>query len=149
MKTKRIFLWTAFALWCAFLLWLLIFRRLDTPSALTIVEYARGHFVWKPLSTVPHQIALAGAGDAHAMVNLAGNTLLFVPVGVLVPVLMPTMQKFWQFLLVFAAVILAVEFAQLILRVGVCEADDLLLNCVGGSAGYLLWRLFGRSIEKK
>lgn len=148
MKKSKQILWVAFAVWCFWLLWMLIVRRLDTPSPLSLTEYAREHLSLVPLSTVSKQAVQAVRGDLHAITNLGGNTLLFVPVGWALPALMPALRRFWRCILVFAAAIAAVELAQLLLRVGVCETDDLLLNCMGASVGFWVWkRWFGKADE--
>ena len=145
MKRTKLYVWCAFAAWCLWLLWMLIFSRLDTPSPMSLEEYARGHLVVKPLRTVTKQIALAVRGDLHAISNLGGNTLLFLPVGLAMPALMPGLRRFFRFLPAFAGAIVIVELAQLFLRVGVCEVDDLLLNCAGAAVGFFLWkRRFGK-----
>lgn len=137
-------LWAALILWCGWLLWMLLFRRLDSAREMPLGEYAREHLVLTPFRTILSQLKEARAGDRHAVTNLGGNTLLFLPVGWAMPVLMPRLRRYGRFLLCFAGAILCVELAQLLLRVGVCEADDLILNCLGASAGYLVWRLFRR-----
>lgn len=140
-KKKRMALWVAFLLWCLWLMWMLLFRRLDSASPLPLGEYAREHLVLVPFRTVAAQAAEALRGDRHALANLGGNTLLFLPVGWALPALLPGLRRYGRFLTAFAAAILLVEAAQLLLRVGVCEVDDLLLNCGGASVGYVRWRL--------
>ncbi|MBR5090906.1 MAG: VanZ family protein [Ruminiclostridium sp.] len=76
--------------------------------------------------------------------NLVGNVVLFVPIGVFLPVLFPKQRRFGMFLLTTALTITAVELTQLFTLLGTCDIDDLILNTAGASIGYALYRLFAR-----
>ena len=78
---------------------------------------------------------------AIALVNLIGNFLLFLPMGAMLPLLYPSMRRTWRFVLLQTLLLLAVESAQLILRCGSCDIDDVILNLAGALAGYLAARL--------
>ena len=77
----------------------------------------------------------------HAWVNLLGNVAMFVPLGALVPWIWEKMGSFWRHFLLMAALIIAVEWLQLVSGLGTCDVDDLILNLLGTTAGYLLWYL--------
>ena len=77
----------------------------------------------------------------HAWINLAGNVAMFVPLGFLMPWIWSFWRKFgWHFLLMVAVIIL-VELAQYFLGLGTCDVDDLLLNLVGTSLGFLFEKM--------
>lgn len=143
-KERTGLIWVGFLLWSAFLLWLLIFRRLDEARAMPFLDYLPWYLVLTPLGTILTQVEKVREGDLHALINLAGNVFLFLPLGWAMPRLLPGLRRFWRFLLCIAAAIVCVELAQLVLQVGLCDVDDLILNCLGGSMGYLLWRLICR-----
>lgn len=73
--------------------------------------------------------------------NIILNILMFVPLGILVPLLFKKMQDFWKVYLVGFGVTCFIEIAQLFLKRGVFEQDDLLGNTVGVMIGYGLYRL--------
>lgn len=76
----------------------------------------------------------------HAVVNLAGNVIMFVPLGFLVPGIWQKMQKFgWHFLAMVLSIVL-IELLQLVTNLGSCDVDDLMLNLVGTTIGFLLWK---------
>lgn len=85
--------------------------------------------------------------------NLAGNVIGFVPFGALLPVLREKKMGFWKVFLLSFELTLFIEISQLILRVGSCDVDDMILNTLGGCIGYgLYWAavLFKETkIEKK
>ena len=75
-------------------------------------------------------------------VNVLGNLLLFVPLGVLLPARFPTLRPVWALLPVAAAVSVAVEVTQYAYVPGrAADVDDVLLNTAGAVAGLLAYRL--------
>lgn len=85
--------------------------------------------------------------------NLAGNVAGFVPFGALLPVLREKKMGFWKVFLLSFELTLVIEISQLILRVGSCDVDDMILNTLGGCIGYGLYRaaafLKEINVEKK
>lgn len=77
----------------------------------------------------------------HAVINLAGNVLLFLPLGFFPPLLWKWAQKLWKTLLFAAGIMTLVELMQMLLLVGTCDIDDLLLNVVGAAIGYGIYSL--------
>ena len=80
----------------------------------------------------------------HAFINLAGNVVMFVPLGALLPMAAPKKRRFFRTLLTSAELILAVEILQLFTLLGSCDVDDLILNLIGVVLGFLLWKCFGK-----
>jgi len=83
---------------------------------------------------------LGEKGFMIAVLNLAGNILLLVPIGFLVPFISPNMT--WKKTLVLAvATGFALEGMQALLHVGIFDVDDLILNGLGVMAGYWLFMI--------
>ncbi|MFG2576574.1 VanZ family protein [Streptomyces sp. NPDC048481] len=81
-----------------------------------------------------------------AVKQIGGNVLLGVPFGVLVPVVAPRARGLVRVLLLTAAVMLLVEFAQGALVTGrAFDIDDVILNTTGALIGYLL---LGRRVSR-
>ena len=70
--------------------------------------------------------------------NLFGNVLIFMPFGFFMPVACKNRRFFSAFFYSFG-LSLCVETFQLVAKVGSFDVDDLLLNTVGGAAGYVLY----------
>lgn len=131
--------------YAAVMLYLLLFR-VPSFSDEPYFQQLRDHLNPIPLRTIglylrlleppirPHLVRLA-----H--VNLLGNILLFIPLGLLPPLLSSKMQRFWKVALLAAGIMAAVELAQMLLLVGTCDVDDLILNVAGAALGYWLFRL--------
>lgn len=58
-------------------------------------------------------------------------------------------KKFWRTAFYSFELSLLVELLQLVFRVGSFDVDDLLLNTLGGMAGYGLYRLFVRYYHQR
>ncbi len=81
--------------------------------------------------------------------NLAGNVICFLPLGLLMPWVCRTFSRWYRVALLALFVSLLIESAQLILRVGSFDVDDLFLNTVGGILGYALGALKRRFRRRK
>ncbi len=88
-----------------------------------------------PFATIRSMLAFGGTGQK--LINLAGNVLIFVPLGVLPPLLWRKWRHLWAALLLSLSTSCIIEFLQLFLGRSV-DVDDLLLNVLGGLTGYIL-----------
>ncbi|MDE6313219.1 MAG: VanZ family protein [Lachnospiraceae bacterium] len=77
-------------------------------------------------------------GFENVMVNLFGNVLVFVPFGIILPFLSRRSRSFLLVTLLTLEFSLLIEVIQLITRKGCFDVDDLILNTLGGSLGYIL-----------
>lgn len=147
MAQKHRNLWLAvFASYCLLMLWLLFARQGYDPG-IPYPEQLRFNLL--PFETISRYIRhLIHSEDPgilrHAIINLVGNVVMFVPLGLLLPVLWQKLRALWKTLLVTALIIIAVEVSQLLTLVGSCDTDDLILNVAGSAIGYGLFRLFFR-----
>lgn len=87
-------------------------------------------------------------GFRTVFLNLAGNVIGFMPLGMLVPILAKDLRSFWKVGALSFEISLIVEISQLILQVGCFDVDDMILNTLGGLAGYALFFLMNRRWER-
>ncbi len=80
--------------------------------------------------------------SAQAWRNIVLNILLFVPFGILLPLLSQKTNKPYFVIPIGAASSLIIEAIQYIFKIGVFEFDDVLNNTVGVILGYCVYRLF-------
>jgi glycopeptide antibiotics resistance protein len=78
-----------------------------------------------------------------ALINLVGNTVLFVPVGLLIPLIHRKLTS-QKSLLVAIAVGAAMEGMEWIFNTGVVDVDDVILNAAGVLMGYWAFTYFER-----
>lgn len=96
----------------------------------------------EPLRTVKLYINLDnGVSYTGRLVNLIGNVVVFIPFGVLFPLLLRKFRSLLLLTLWAVPSILLLETFQMLLRVGSFDVDDLLLNLMGVWVGYLLLRM--------
>ena len=83
--------------------------------------------------------------------NLAGNILIFLPFGFVMP-MASRYRSFLNTTCYSLALSLLIEGSQLFWKVGCFDVDDLLLNTIGGMLGYITFtacNLIRRSYGKK
>ena len=91
-----------------------------------------------PFSTILPYV-LGEKGLIIGGINLAGNIILFVPVGLLLPFLYQTST--WKGSVALGMLAgLSIEVLQTILRVGIFDIDDVILNALGVVVGYGMMR---------
>lgn len=95
----------------------------------TIVRFFKGYFVWHTLSFKAFAI------------NIFGNILVFAPFGFFLPAIFKKQRKHLWFLLTMSAAVICIEALQLLLLTGSPDVDDLILNLLGASVGYLFTRI--------
>lgn len=78
------------------------------------------------------------------MQHIAGNILLFCPLGFLVPLLYPRCARLVQIGALAFGSSLLLEGIQLVTGLGGFDVDDLILNVLGGLLGWLAYRLLRR-----
>ena len=75
-------------------------------------------------------------GWRAVFLNIFGNVLAFMPFGFFLPVIWVRTRHWYITVLLSFAMSLLVETMQLVGKVGSFDVDDLLLNTIGGFAGY-------------
>lgn len=146
-----------FALYSAYMLWLL-FIRSRVPLNGDYWELVRQNISLIPFRTLFQYIKelFSGRNPAearHAFINIFGNILLFVPFGVLLPLIWKRLRTVLWLLLCFAAAIVFIEAVQLFTLRGACDIDDLILNTLGAFFGFLLFhasaKLYSLNLNRK
>jgi len=100
-----------------------------------------------PFSTIVPYL-LGHKGLIIAGVNLVGNIALLVPVGFLVMLVVKNMT--WKKSLVLGiAAGLAIEVAQTLLRVGIFDIDDVILNAFGVMIGYWIFIMLAAWVRER
>ena len=123
------------------MIWLLFGQRLHA-------DFGGGERInLQPFATLRLYIRiLLESGDGglvrHAFINLAGNVLMFVPLGIFLPVIWKRLRNFWRFLLLSTVLILLIEVTQYVTGLGSCDVDDFILNLPGMLLGWYGHKIF-------
>ena len=132
------------------MLWLLFGRPQGWNPDLTYRQMLQRNVNLTPLLTIQNYwyVVRHGSDPAlvrHCIINLAGNVVLFIPIGYWLVRLWPRFRNFLLFVATCAALILLVETLQLFTLLGSFDVDDVILNLAGMTIGYL----FGLLRRKK
>lgn len=77
-------------------------------------------------------------------INVLGNIGVFMPFGLLLPLLFRRAREYRGFLLLFTGPLAGLELLQMVLRVGSLDVDDVILNVLGASSAYIVWKVSDR-----
>ena len=84
----------------------------------------------------------------EAVINIIGNVALFIPTGIILPILYKRLNCFWKVLLAGVCISLGIEGIQLLLPNSVTDIDDLILNAVGVIIGYGIFSFAKMQIKR-
>ncbi len=135
-----------FGIYCGVMLWLLFGQRMDAWQQVDYLQQLKENVNLQPLDTIRRFLWVLQNSPqpglrTHALINLAGNVGMFIPLGIFLPAVWKRLRRLWLFLLCILGIIVAVELIQLVTLLGKCDVDDVLLNTIGallGFGGYML-----------
>lgn len=142
MGKKKTILAATFAVYLAAAVYLLFMRH--AASDMLFSEYVRQNtnfipfFSFYVLYTTPY---ISYRVLVPFFKNLIGNLVLFLPWGIMLPLLGKRFKSAKPFFLLTACVIIAVELLQLVFKVGICDVEDFILNMLGAAIGYIITRI--------
>jgi len=83
-------------------------------------------------------------GISVMITNIIGNVAGFVPFGFILPLIYKNKRKWWLITFLTMEFSMVIELLQLLLKVGSCDVDDVILNTLGGFLGYVLFYICNR-----
>lgn len=83
-----------------------------------------------------------------SFVNLAGNVLMFIPLGFFPPFIWKAFRRFIPDMVLCAAVIIAVELMQYVTDLGCADIDDLILNIFGAAMGWCIFAVLKKVLNR-
>ena len=142
-KTVIVLFW----IYAALMVWLMFLQRIPTIIGNGSFENYGEQLMCRlkivPFETIGEFVrSLSRAWTTHAFVNLVGNVLMFVPLGLGLSVVSKKARSFLGCILCAFLVILSAETIQLFTLLGYFDVDDLILNLIGVAMGYWLQVLF-------
>ena len=135
-----------FVVYCGVMLWLLFGRSQGWVEGLPYRQMLEQNINLTPLATIRDywNVVFYRSNDAyfvHCFINLAGNVLLFIPAGWLLPKIFPIQRNFFRFFATCTGLILLVETLQLFTLLGSFDIDDVILNLDGMIVGFLVYHI--------
>jgi glycopeptide antibiotics resistance protein len=101
-----------------------------------------------PLVTISKYFLAEQMSLLRRVGNILGNVYLFVPIGLLLPLVCRRANNIWKILFISLILSIFFEAAQYALASGSADIDDVILNTLGGISGLLIFRLI-RMLTKK
>ncbi len=132
-----------FILYIVSLLYLMFFADLAERGVMAKADYT---YNLQPFVEIRRYLLNAQQiGLKGVLLNLWGNVFGFMPLGFVLPVFSRRCRRYW-YNTVFSAYLLSwlIEMAQLFLRAGSCDVDDIILNTLGGLLGFACFHLTQR-----
>ena len=83
------------------------------------------------------------------ILNLIGNVGMFIPSGIVLPVIYKRLDSFWKVIAAGAMISLCIEIIQLPFSVRASDVDDLILNTLGVAVGYAIYALVQKQKKRK
>lgn len=80
--------------------------------------------------------------------NILGNICLFLPLGVYLQLFRKRKNSITS-IVILSLVSLVIELIQFAFGIGVTDIDDIILNCLGGALGVLLYQLIDLAVKDK
>lgn len=118
------------------------FSKVDGQVQPLIFEWAAA---WPfRMNLVPLVNLLDYESKKDLLLNIIGNFALFIPTGIVTPILYRNLDSLKKVTLTGFLISLTIEIIQLPFAVRASDVDDLILNTAGCLLGYALYRLFRR-----
>ena len=151
-KARRA-LFILFIIYCAVML-LLLFARSSRYIGGSYIEQLKMNLNLIPFDTMRRFVYVIKHNSnphmlRYAHMNLGGNIAAFVPLGFFMPCLFSRQRRFWPAFLTAVGIVACVELLQLFTLRGSCDIDDLILNIIGFTLGFVIWKLFIKFKSKK
>ncbi len=150
MKTKKgkIIVWVLFIIYILLLVKVILFkypiamvRAILKDIKVWSLSFRISHSNFIPLKSI-FQFILQNENMRISLENILGNIMAFVPFGFLLPLLTDGANKFKSIIISSFILSLVFEIIQLLTGLGEFDVDDVLLNVLGASLGYILYRIF-------
>ena len=91
------------------------------------------------INLVPYRNLFVYNNLKDTLWNVAGNVLLFVPTGIVLPIVYPKLRKWYKTVFVGSLISLLIELSQLPFYDRATDIDDWILNTAGVILGYLIY----------
>jgi glycopeptide antibiotics resistance protein len=95
------------------------------------------------------QIYLNNLGSEFWMRNLFGNLALLLPLGLLGPIALPALDRWWRIALVALFYSVAVELIQLAVPDRSADIDDVIVNVAGALLGFAAFSIVRAAVRSQ
>lgn len=139
-KLKKEITWILFILYIIFLLSTIVYTKLTTGAIYPELNI-KSNIV--PFTSIIETITLLltkTQGFYYIFDYLILDIILFIPLGLFLPILFPKTKKIKNFILICLTISIIKELFQLLLNVGMFNIDDIILNLSGAIIPYTIFK---------
>ena len=142
-KSKKI-LNITFIFYILLMIWLLFGQRMGRELYGSYWDVLSSNINLTPFSTIKLFIRAIIGSDyeytvRHSVINLAGNVIMFIPLGFFIPFVLKNSSSFIQSIIICSIIIILIETVQLFTLLGSFDIDDFILNLAGSIIGYIIY----------
>ncbi len=134
--------------YCVFM-GIILFARFGTyTSGIPYLTQVKAHFKTALWDSIPGYFEnLINPNEsvtvrAIAFINLVGNFVFFVPIGIFLPMFFKAFKRIYVFLPGVVMMIFTIESLQAITLRGTFDSDDILLNTVAALCGFVGYKIY-------
>lgn len=132
-----------FIVYCIGLIFILFLYGARTGNQFHVKVFSKEHFEtinivpFRTITTFFGRMVNSTINTNIVVTNLIGNLLMFVPMGMALPVLFnKKFNRLWKVIGFVIILVLIIEIIQFITFTGAADIDDLILNTIGSIIGY-------------
>ncbi|PPA70754.1 VanZ family protein [Jeotgalibacillus proteolyticus] len=110
---------------------------------LTTLEYIKLYSNFVPFQTISTYVEAIFTGSMNLDIpikNLAGNFIMFLPMGFYLPYFIRKLNKITIFSIAMILLLFSIEVIQLATKRGSFDIDDFILNMSGALLGFVIWK---------
>lgn len=141
-KVSKIVIFILFLIYLIYLLYLVFFSHYYGRT------YIHHSYNLIPFNTIS-QYLFSNTGSREIMVNIGGNILAFLPMGLMFPIVSNRLDSIFRITAALLFATCSIEILQYLAGVGVGDIDDIILNLLGGLLGYLIYSLIKMKIKRR
>lgn len=129
-----------------------VFMMMDLFFRFNVISSYNGHasrsFNFIPFYTILTYLRNpAGVSRSWVINNVLGNIVVFIPYGLYIQMFLKN-KSFKKSMFIVILTSICIEAIQFAFGIGACDIDDVILNCVGGMIGILLYKALQWLLKK-
>ena len=139
-KLKKEITWILFILYIIFLLSTIVYTKLTTGAIYPELNIKSSLVPFTSIIETITLLLTKTQGFYYIFDYLILDIILFIPLGLFLPILFPKTKKIKNFILICLTISIIKELFQLLLNVGMFNIDDIILNLSGAIISYTIFK---------
>jgi len=116
-------------------------NRWSDASFWEYIKWSSNFIPFRTINLYIHSIIHESLNINIPLKNLVGNLILFLPMGIYLPLFIKRINKLRIYVITMSVLLLLIEVTQVVTRRGSFDIDDLILNMLGAVIGFAIWNV--------